>query len=136
MKKLIYISHPSLGLESNTKDIEKVIRALYKSDKIFNNFSFVSPVHCYGFMYNDESTEEHYNRGLNYCTDLLEHCDGMIVVGDWMHSKGCTAEINMCNAKGIPYILFDSSDKITSMKEFELVKSLDYLLQYEENRQQ
>lgn len=108
MKKLIYISHPSSGLKENTLDIEKIIRELYNSDELFNNFCFVSPVHCYGFMYND--TE--YFKGLSFCTDLLEHCDAMLVFGDWKASKGCTEEVNLCKKLNIPYLIMGESSEL------------------------
>jgi hypothetical protein len=108
MKKLIYLSHPSSGLEENTLDIEKVVRKLYQNDEVFDNLCVVSPVHCYGFMYHD--TE--YFKGLSFCTDLLLHCDLMLVVGDWEKSTGCKAEIDICNKENIPYIFIDSSDNV------------------------
>lgn len=121
MKRLLYISHPSGGLLENTLDTEVVIKKLYDSDLFFNNISAVSPIHNYGFMY--RTTE--YNRGLAYCTDLLERCDAMLLVGDYSNSVGCKAEKQLCIEKNIPFIEVESSDKINNElinKLVELVK--------------
>jgi hypothetical protein len=111
-KNLLYVSHPSGGLQENTLDIEKCIRALYKKHIIHNKFCLVSPVHCYGFMYNDNPELEYDYRGLSYCTDLLMHCDSMIVIGDWENSTGCKEEIRLCNLYGIPYVKVKTSDEL------------------------
>ncbi|MBO5388618.1 MAG: DUF4406 domain-containing protein [Lachnospiraceae bacterium] len=116
MKKLVYISHPSSGLEENTKDIEKIIRTLYKDDELFDNFCFVSPVHCYGFMYH----ETEYYKGLSFCTDLLEHCDMMLVFGDWENSTGCTEEVRLCKELNIPYLILGHSDELDKHIKFNL----------------
>lgn len=108
-KRLVYISHPSSGLEENTKDIEKIVKELYKSDEAYDNCCFVSPVHCYGFMYND--TE--YYKGLSFCTDLLKHCDMMLVFGDWEQSTGCKAEIELAKELNIPYLILGDSSELT-----------------------
>lgn len=123
MKKLIYISHPSSGLEENTKDIEKVIRMLYSSEYMYNNFCFVSPVHCYGFMYNDNPELEYDYKGLSYCTDLLRHCDGMIVVGDWENSTGCKEEVKLADELNIPYVFVKTSDCISKIIDSDTIKN-------------
>jgi len=110
MKKLIYLSHPSGGLEENTKDIEKCIRLLYKNKELYNKIAIVSPVHCYGFMYNDDWIT--YEEGLQFCLDLLYKCDGMIVVGDYSNSRGCKREIEVCKELNIPFICIKDSDYI------------------------
>jgi len=108
MKKLLYFSHPYSNKEENKVDIERCIQALYDNDDIFNKFIIVSPVHCYGFMY--ENTE--YNRGLQYCTDLLLKCDGMILVGNYEESTGCKEELRICNALGITHKLYKNIDEL------------------------
>lgn len=109
-KELVYISHPSKGLPENTARIEKIIEALYKNDNFFNNYCIASPVHNFGFMYH---TTEYY-RGLTYCTDLLYHCDIMLVFGDWKNSTGCTKEIEFCKENNIPYIIIDDTTELTN----------------------
>lgn len=108
-KYLIYISHPSSGKIENTLDVENIIRELYKNDELYENFCFVSPIHCYGFMYDD--TE--YYKGLSFCTDLLLHCDAMLVFGDWSNSTGCKEEVRICKDMNIPYLIMGESSKLS-----------------------
>lgn len=105
---MLYISHPSGGKEENTKDIEKVIKALCNNEEIVDNFCIVSPVHNYGFMYNELSYED----GLNLCLDLLEECDIALVVGDWRTSTGCKAEISFCEKHNKPCVMISTSDTL------------------------
>lgn len=119
-KKLVYISHPSSGLEENTRKIEQYIRKLYQNDDIFDNFCIVSPVHCYGFMYHD--TE--YFKGLSFCTDLLMHCDIMLLCGDWKNSTGCTKERELCIKYNIPFIEIDSVGTLDKMLNNNLYEQM------------
>ena len=52
MKKMIYISHPSGGTIENYNDAQKCLDILLSSDKIYENYCVVSPIQCYGGMYN------------------------------------------------------------------------------------
>ena len=123
VKKLIYISHPSSGLEENTRDIEKIIRKLYAEDDIFNEYCFLSPVHNFGFMYHD--TE--YYRGLTYCTDLLYFCDEIWVFGDWKSSRGCTIEVELASKLGIKTRFLGNSSELDKVIESKSYK-LDYYI--------
>lgn len=107
-KRMLYISHPSGGKEENTRDIEKVVKALCTNKDIVENFCIVSPVHNYGFMYEELSYED----GLDLCLDLLEECDIALVVGDWRTSTGCKKEISFCEKNNKPYIMVDTSDTL------------------------
>jgi hypothetical protein len=112
-KKLVYISHPSSGLESNTKKIEHIVRTLYSDDEMYNNYCFVSPVHCYGFMYKEY--ESNYNKGLSFCTDLLKHCDIMLLCGDWESSRGCKVEKQLCEELNIPIVEVPDDKKLAEI---------------------
>lgn len=105
-KRMLYLSHPSGGLKENELDTQECVRLILKNDDIFNNFCLISPVNSFSFMYNDKDIG--YDRGLAFCTDLLRHCDIMIVVGDYTASKGCIEEIRICKELNIPYIEFKS----------------------------
>ena len=85
----IYISHPFGGKQENKEHIETIIKQL-----IYENpqHTYISPVHAFGFLYN----EVDYQSGLNWCLDLLDMCDEMLVFGDYNESKGCVAEIKHC----------------------------------------
>lgn len=122
-KKLVYISHPSSGLEENTLDIEKIIRRLYKEDDIYENYCLVSPVHNFGFMYKD--TE--YERGLSYCTDLLYFCDEMWVFGNWMSSKGCNKEVEVANKLGIKTRFLGNSSDLDDVISNKTYKTDSYI---------
>jgi hypothetical protein len=87
----VYISHPYGGDEKNKAKVEKIIKNLIKE---YPQHTFVSPIHCFGFMY----TAVDYQTGLNWCLDLLDACNEMWVYGDYRNSKGCTEEINRCGA--------------------------------------
>jgi hypothetical protein len=98
-KNLIYISHPYQDKKENIEDIEKIINSLAKK---YDEYTFVSPVHCFGFMYTTVS----YDRGLDFCLDLLDCCEQMWVFGDYTNSTGCTKEIEYCIANNIKYKIF------------------------------
>lgn len=93
---LIYISHPYGGQEANKQKIEQIIRRLVKEH---TEHTYVSPVHAFGFLYNDVD----YEYGLDMCLKLLYVCDKMLVFGDYQNSRGCKAEIEYCMIHNIDY---------------------------------
>lgn len=110
-KKLVYISHPSGGLDENKIRIENYIRKLYANDQLFDMCCFVSPVHCYGFMYHD--TE--YFKGLSFCTDLLAHCNAMLLLGDYSSSVGCKQEKQICMDNHIPFVEIANIEQLDNL---------------------
>lgn len=109
-KILCYLSHPSSGKAENTLDTENIIRELYNNDDIFERLCIVSPIHNYGFMYDDVE----YYKGLSFCTDLLKHCDIMLVFGDWENSTGCKKEVELCKEEDIPYMIMGNSSELNT----------------------
>lgn len=107
-KPLVYLSHPSSGKLENTLDVEVIIKKMYMNDDIYDKLCIVSPIHCYGFMYH----ETEYYKGLSFCTDLLMHCDIMLVFGNWRESTGCKEEIELCKKNNIPYIIVGESTEL------------------------
>ena len=95
-KKVVYISQPSSGLPINDRRIEETIKILVKE---YPDILFVSPVHCFGFLYNELPWEE----GISQCIGLLNLCDEMWVFGDWQKSRGCLYEVQYCQVHKIPY---------------------------------
>lgn len=85
----IYISHPYGGQPENKHRVEEVIKRISKR---YPEITFISPIHCFGFMYDDVD----YQTGLNWCLELLNACDEMWVFGNYLDSKGCKAEIQHC----------------------------------------
>lgn len=92
----IYISHPYGAKEENKQKIENTIRELAKANP---ENTYISPVHCFGYLYNDVD----YEVGLTWCLDLLNVCNMMYVFGDWKQSRGCTAEVLYAEMRMIPY---------------------------------
>lgn len=88
-KKLIYVSHPFGGITSNLAKIENIIVKLQKK---YPKAVFISPVHCFGFMYHTLSYED----GLDKCISLLAKCDSMIDCDRFRTSKGCAFERKYC----------------------------------------
>lgn len=122
MKKLVYISHPSGGLEENTKEVEDIMRELYKHDEIISHYCFVSPIHNFGHMYYDVD----YKRGLDFCIDLLETCSIMLLCGKWTESRGCRAEVQTCKDCQIGIIEIDTVETLKEMlSSGRLLKELD-----------
>mgnify|MGYP003815896033 FL=1 len=93
---MIYISHPYGNQPENKQKVEEIIRELVLSHP---EHTYISPIHCFGFMYHDFD----YETGLEMCLNLLEKCDKMLVFGDWKSSRGCTAEVLYCEMHMIPY---------------------------------
>ena len=123
MKKRVYVSHPYGGKEENMRDIEKVIMHLNKDERIYNTFSFLSPVHAFGFMYQMYEGENYY-KGLQLCIDLFDVCDMMLMIGDWETSKGCVGEKAYCDEHNIPYIMVRTSDEILNTPYNRLYETL------------
>ena len=92
----VYISHKFGGKEENKLEVERILRQLVEK---YPRNTFVSPIHCFGYMYDFVD----YESGMQMCLDLLDACDYMIVYGDWENSKGCKREIRYAEDNQIPY---------------------------------
>lgn len=90
---LIYCSHKFGGKLENAKAAELKIKRLQLADP---ENTYVSPIHAFGFMYN----EVDYETGLQWCLDLLGKCDAMVVLSE--ESRGVKVEIDYCHANKIP----------------------------------
>lgn len=95
--KTIYISHPFGGKKENLRNIEMLIRYLQKR---YPNYTFISPSHTFGFLYDDVSFDE----SMKMCFKLLDICDEMWFFDDIPSgSKGCCKELDYCNKNNIPF---------------------------------
>lgn len=103
MDKVIYICHEFGGDIVNKEIVAKLIEKLVN---IFPNYCFVSPIHSFGYLYDEVS----YERGMEYCITLLDMCDEMWVFGDKSMSKGCLIEKRYCDRYKIPIV--DKGDYI------------------------
>ena len=91
---MIYISHAYGGIPDNIAEVELIIKDLVKRNP---GHTFVSPIHCFGFLYSDVP----YQVGLDMCLELLAKCEAMWVFGK--HSIGVLEEIEYCEVHGIPW---------------------------------
>ena len=100
---MIYISHPYSGKPENKQKVEEIIKNLVISHP---ENTYISPIHCFGFMY--ELVD--YQTGLEMCLRLLESCDKMLVFGDWQSSRGCNAEILHAGFNFIEYEIIGNKE--------------------------
>lgn len=98
---LIYCSHKFGGKLENAKAAELKIKRLQLADP---SNTYVSPIHAFGFMYNDVSYED----GIDMCLDLLSKCGKMVVLSE--KSKGVEEEIEYCIAARIPVEFVEGED--------------------------
>lgn len=81
---------------------------------------FISPLHMFGFLYNDMSYED----GLELCLHQLAECDEIWVTGDkWYDSTGVIKEIECANAHKID-ILFvkNAEDNPHKVEDYDYAK--------------
>lgn len=111
----IYVAHPYDGKEENKKKVEKFIKKYSKEIAA----TFISPIHSFGFMYDDID----YEKGINMCLDLLGICDAIIIpeFEKIKTSKGCLMELGFAKAKEITIFDWDTFGKD---KYFEWVGGL------------
>ena len=93
-EKVIYISHPYGGLNENKEKVEKLIKRLTKK---YPEYCFVSPIHTFGFLYNELTYEE----GISHCLTLLDLCSEIWIYGN---SKGVRIERNYAQRYKIPIV--------------------------------
>lgn len=100
----VYISHEFGGKDDNVNRVAGIIKDLVEK---YENIFPISPIHATGFLYHAVS----YDRGIEWCLDLLNLCDCMIVFGDKSNSKGCKIEKEFCKENNIPVIEVDDFDR-------------------------
>lgn len=90
--KMVYISHPYTGNEEYNVD-----EAHYIAKDLSNQFPdivFINPLNVFKHLQNSNLS---YSEIMKQCIELMNHCDAMIMTGDYRSSKGCMMEYN--NAK-------------------------------------
>ena len=90
---LIYCAHRYGGDEANKASVEAKVRELQKND--LQN-TYISPIHAFGFMYNDVP----YDRGIDMCLSLLAKCDALLVLSG--ESEGVRIEKTYAMLNGMP----------------------------------
>ncbi len=82
----IYVAHPYGALEENKQSVEAIIKQLIETKP--KDYVFISPIHTFGFMYENVD----YIQGMNWCLSLLETCDELWLCKGWENSRGCNME--------------------------------------------
>jgi len=89
---IVYVAHPYGADPKNAAKVEDIIRDLV--DK-YPRYCFISPIHTFGFLYEDVDYEE----GMEHCYTLLNICDEIWIYGD---SQGTRLEREFAELYGIP----------------------------------
>lgn len=96
-KKIYYVSHPFTGDEEKNRRKAREITAELK--KAYPKFIFINPLDV--FQYTELVKAWNYEDILKQCLELLQICDGLILTGDWQESRGCRAEKQEAEGKGL-----------------------------------
>lgn len=91
-EKLIYVAHPYGGDRKNKNKVQRIIEDLVNE---YPQYCFVSPIHCFGFMYDLMDYEE----GMHHCFSLLDQCTEIWIYGD---SQGTRLEREYAEMYNIP----------------------------------
>lgn len=103
-EKTVYVSHKYGGDKNNLKEVEEIIKAQQKKHP---NYMFISPIHMFGFLYNDMCYED----GLELCLYQLAECDEIWVTGEkWYDSTGVIKEIEYANAHKIDVLFVKNAE--------------------------
>jgi hypothetical protein len=99
-KRRVYVSGKYGGKQENKDIIEQKIKELIAYDKRMGieNVVYISPVHCFGFLYDEVS----YEKGIEMCLELLKTCDEIIFLDSWQDSRGANIEYGFAEAMKIP----------------------------------
>lgn len=93
--KILYVSHPFTGDEKeNRKEARLITAALQRK---YPKYHFYNPLDA---LRPQEEAGLDYTTILKHCENMIRVCDGVILTGAWMESKGCKqearfAELNM-----------------------------------------
>lgn len=118
-EKTVYVSHKYGGDKNNLKEVEEIIKTQQKKHP---NYMFISPIHMFGFLYNDMSYED----GLELCLYQLAECDEIWVTGEkWYDSTGVIKEIEYANAHKIDVLFVtNAEDNPHKVEGYDYVKGL------------
>lgn len=92
-KPLISLVHPYGGSMENLESARALISALRSASK---EYVFILPLDT---MYYANLTHSR-TEITEWCVNIMEHCDGIIVPCDWEDSPGCRAEVEAATNAG------------------------------------
>lgn len=84
---MIYISHPYTGNEENNRASAEQIATEFA--RKYPDVVFINPLNA---MRHLKDTGIPYEVVLEQCKTLLAKCDGIIMAGSWVESRGCVEE--------------------------------------------
>lgn len=92
---MIYVSHPYTGNENfNLNESIKICAELARK---FPEEVFVNPLAA---LQHNVIANTSYDNCLDQCIELLSHCFGIIMTGNWKESRGCMVEYNFARDNG------------------------------------
>lgn len=95
-----YLSHPFSGDEEKNRAAAEAIQK--ELQEKYPDMLYISPIANFKALDGMD-----YDTIMRYCIELLEHCHGVTVTGQYRESKGCMMEIAHANKYGIPVFLYD-----------------------------
>lgn len=107
-KKIYYVSHPFTGDEEKNRQEAREITARLKM--IFPDEIFINPLDA--FQYAELVEAWSYDDILKQCLELLRICDGIILTGDWQASRGCRAEKQEAEWRGLEIYQLYADDPV------------------------
>lgn len=92
-KPLIAVVHPYGGSSQNLESARALVSALRTAS---NEYVFILPLDT---MYYANMTHSR-TEITEWCVNIMEHCDGIIVPVGWEESPGCRAEVETATNAG------------------------------------
>lgn len=108
-----YISHPYTGDEENNRaEAARIQRHLQER---YPNCLFLNPLAMF-----EPLADMPYEQVMRYCLEMLRYCDGIIMAGDYVYSKGCLREHEEAVERKIPINIYTSDAYSESLLVHEL----------------
>ncbi len=93
--RIAYIAHPFEGKRKNVRKVERIIKGLLP---LYTGYTFYSPLHATGYMYDMMP----YEQGMRHCFEFLNRADELWLCEGWQRSRGCNMEVRFVRDNGIP----------------------------------
>ncbi|EJP28330.1 PF14359 domain protein [Selenomonas sp. FOBRC9] len=94
MNNWYYISHPYTGNEEqNREDAAEIHRKL---QELYPDMLFINPLAMFQPL-----KDLPYEQVMDCCIEVLLACDGIIMTGNYLESKGCKTELGIAEERGM-----------------------------------